>query len=77
MRSKAFFEGQKHFQSGKPLAIPYPQGGGEYNEFERGWVQALKASPDQPGHPQNSKKLELADDWLQCRLAKKANNDES
>lgn len=75
MRSKAFIEGQKHFLSGKPLAIPYPQSSSEYNEFERGWVQALKASPDQMGSLHGSKKDELPEDWLQRRLAKKANND--
>ena len=40
-------EGMKSFHEGKGKYInPYKTGSNEYNNFERGWTQALKRSPN-------------------------------
>lgn len=40
-------EGRRHFrQYGTDYRNPYPIGSNEYNEFERGWSQELKARPE-------------------------------
>lgn len=41
-------EGEKAFiqSNGKKYINPYKRGSKEYDEFERGWMQALKRSPD-------------------------------
>lgn len=40
-------EGRRHFrQYGADYRNPYPIGSSEYNEFERGWSQELKARPE-------------------------------
>jgi len=41
-------DGMKSFHENKGKYInPYRPGSNEYNDFERGWTQALKQSPDQ------------------------------
>jgi len=41
-------EGEKAFikSNGKKYINPYKLGSNEYNDYERGWMQALKRSPD-------------------------------
>jgi len=46
--NKCIKEGMKSFHESKGKYInPYRPGCNEYNNFERGWTQALKRSPDE------------------------------
>lgn len=46
--NKSIKEGVKSFRENKGKYInPYKPGSDEYNDFERGWSQALKRSSDQ------------------------------
>ncbi|STQ90052.1 hypothetical protein [Iodobacter fluviatilis] len=44
MESNEFLLGQENFLSGLPLKIPFEQGSVQFNEYERGWVQALRGN---------------------------------
>lgn len=45
MSNDAYLEGTRAFLSGSSqLNNPHPAGSAQHNDFERGWVQALKRS---------------------------------
>lgn len=43
-RQKIVEEGARHFREQTSYRNPYKLGTSEFNDFERGWVQALKRS---------------------------------
>lgn len=46
--SKYIREGERSFHESKGQYMnPYERGGSQFNDFERGWFQAFKRSPDQ------------------------------
>jgi len=44
MESNEFLLGQENFLSGLPLQIHFEQGSVQFNEYERGWIQALRGN---------------------------------